>query len=174
MTVWTPLGNVQEWSLTPKPTTIDHKNTQGPLKVVDLTALTLFAMDFSITADEWTPDNMEMALAGTSIDTTAGRIINIGVAAVRRQMKFTGANEFGPNWEVILPNVFIASTEKLSLISSSDEFAPINLSGKILYAAAIQSFGTAQKIAGGAVTGLSPDLLNYYLGTGSVYTAPLA
>jgi hypothetical protein len=173
MTVWKHVGNVQSWSLTPKPTTIDHKNTQGPLKVVDLTAMTLFALDFSTKLDEFVPDNVLMALAGTSSASTAGQIISIGLAAVRRQMRFTGANQFGPQWEVILPNCFIAAKEEVVFLGS-DEFASINLSGSVLFDQASGAFGTAQAIGQDTEVLNTPNILNYYLGTGSVFTAPLA
>jgi len=96
MTVWTHVGNVQNWDITPNPTIIKHKNTQGGLKRVDLVAMTLVEMAFSCKLDEWTPDNIKMALLGSSSASTAGQIITIGTSIVQRQMKFTGGQPVRP------------------------------------------------------------------------------
>jgi hypothetical protein len=172
MTTWTHIGNVTDWSITPNPTVVKHKNTQGGLKRVDLAAMTLVEMAFATKLDEWTIDNMMMALLGTDTGNTAGAVISIGTAIVQRQMKFVGANLYGPNWTVILPSVFINAKDTLQFLGS-DDFASIPLSGDILFNNAISAFGTAQRTAGGNVL-VTPDTLNYYLGTGSVFTAPLA
>lgn len=171
-TVWTHIGNVQGWDITPQPTIIKHKNTQGGLKRVDLTAMTLLEMAFSVKLDEWTEDNVMMALLGV-ID-TAG-LIKIGVTSIQRQIKFEGANIYGPQWEIILPNVFIAAKQTLSFLGS-DDFAELPLDGDILYDQTLGAFGTAQSLGtatGGAPIALTPSTLNYYLGTGAVYTAPV-
>jgi hypothetical protein len=173
MTVWTHIGNVQDWGITPNPTVIKHNNTQGGLKRVDLVAMTLVEMAFACKLDEWTPDNIKMALLGSSSASTAGQIITIGTGIVQRQMKFTGANAYGPQWEIILPSVFINAKDTLEFLGS-DDFASIPLSGDILYNAAIGGFGTAECIGQDSKVLNAPDTLNYYLGTGSVYTAPLA
>jgi hypothetical protein len=171
-TTWTHIGNVQNWGITPTPTVVKHKNTQGGLKRVDLTALTLVEMAFSTKIDEWTIDNVMMALLGTDTGNTAGAIISIGTGIVQRQMKFVGGNLYGPKWTVIMPSCFINAKDTLEFLGS-DDFASLPLSGDILYNNAIQAFGTAQVTGGGNVL-VTPDTLNYYLGTGSVYTAPIA
>jgi hypothetical protein len=172
MTDWTHIGNVQSFTITPNPTIIKHKNTQGGLKRVDLTAMTLLEIGFATKLDEWTEDNMMMSLLGTL--NTAG-LIEIGVTSITRQIKWVGANIYGPQWQVILPNVFIAAKEAIEFMSESDtEFAKLPLSGDVLFDQGIQAFGTAQAL--GTATGgaplTTPNQLNDYLGTGSVYTAP--
>lgn len=171
-TPWKHAGNIQNFDVTPNPTIVDHKNTQGPLKVVDLTAMTLLQIDFATKLDEWTADNLMMALLGTT-DTSG--LIHIGVTTIRRQIKFEGANIYGPQWEVILPNCFIAAKETIQLMGS-DDFAELPLSGRILYDAALGSFGTAKPLGtatGGAPIALTPNILNYYIGTGSLFTAAI-
>ncbi|WP_375782913.1 hypothetical protein ACE10Z_23655 [Bradyrhizobium sp. Pha-3] len=173
-TVWTHMGNVQKWDITPNPTILKHKNTQGGLKRVDMTAMTLLEMGFSTALDEWTVDNMMIALLGTV--NTAG-LIEIGVTSITRQIKWVGANIYGPQWEVILPKVFIAAKEAIQFMSQSDtETSQLPLSGDVLYDQTLGSFGTAQPLGtatGGAPIALTPNELNYYLGTGSVYSAPV-
>ena len=178
MTTWTHIGNVQDWGITPTPTTAKHKNTQGGLKRVDLVAMTLLEMAFATKCDEWTPDNIKMALLGKTGTDTTGELIYLGVEIVRRQMKFVGANNFGPHWEVIMPSCFINAKETLRFLGS-DEFDSIPLSGDILFVPSLGpdgAFATARSLTGatGSAPVASPSELNYYLGTGSVYTAPVA
>lgn len=171
MTVWTPVGSAQSFQTTPDPTVIEHKNKMGGLAVVDLTAMILFKMNFALKVDEWTEDNVMMALAGTQ--STSGPI-NIGVTSITRQIKFEGANIYGPKWEIILPNCFIAAKESIDWLSEND-FGELPLSGSILYDAGIGCFGTARPLGGatgGAPIALTPNMLNYYLGTGVISTAP--
>jgi len=174
MTDWTHIGNVQDWSITPNPTVIKHKNTQGPLKRIDLVVPILVEMTFATKLDEWTEDNLLMALLGETDTDTVGSFLKIGVTVVRRQMKFVGANAIGPRYEVILPNVFINAKDTLSFLGS-DDFASIPLSGDLLIDATLNAFGTVRSLTGatGSAPVASPDELNDYLGTGSVYTAPL-
>ncbi|MBR0687348.1 hypothetical protein JQ594_15560 [Bradyrhizobium manausense] len=146
----------------------------GPLAVVDFVAMTLFKMNFALKLDEWVDDNLEMALAAAP--NTAG-LLQIGITSISRQIKFVGANIYGPQWEVILPNCFIAAKETIDWLSNSDtETAQLPLSGSVLYDAGIKCFGTAQSLAGAtgnAPIAMTPNILNYYLGTGNIYTAPV-
>jgi hypothetical protein len=133
MTSWTSVGNLQKFSITPTPSIQKHKGTQGPVKVVDFVNTSLIEMAFDMTCDEWTKDNILMALLGQLATDTTGEYIKIGVTVVRRQIKFTGYNAIGPKYELILPNVNINSKEALNFIDTSDETAPMPLSGDILY-----------------------------------------
>ena len=175
MTTWTHVGNVQDWSITPNPTVIKHKNTQGPFKRVDLVVPILFEMTFATKLDEWVQDNLLMSLLGSTATDTTGTFTKIGVTVVRRQMKFVGANAVGPRYEVILPSVFINAKDTIQFLGS-DDFASLPLSGDVLFDAVLGAFGTVRSLTGatGSAPVATPSELNNYLGTGSVYTAPLA
>jgi len=171
-TVWTDMGSIQNFDITPNPTVIDHKIARGGLKRVDETAMTLLQMEFATKIDEWTLDNMMIALLGQI--NTAG-LIEIGVTSIKRQLKFEGDNIYGSQWEIILPNVFIAAKETIAVMGS-DDFAELPLSGRILYDNGIGSFGTARPLSGatgGAPIALTPSTLNYYIGTGILSSAPI-
>lgn len=179
MTVWSSVGNVQKFSVTPTPTIQKHKGTQGPVKVVDFVNTSLIEMAFNMSCDEWTIDNVLMALLGTISTDTTGSFIKIGVAVVRRQIKFEGKNAIGPRYELIFPSCNINAKEALNFIDTSDETAPMPLSGDILFDNTLGAFGTARALGG--ATGGAPialttigDVLNYYTGTGIVSTAPIA
>jgi hypothetical protein len=179
MTVWTHIGNVQKFSVTPTPTVQKHKGTQGPVKAVDFVNTSLIEMAFDAQCDEWTKDNVLMAMLGQLRTDSVGEYIAIGVTVVRRQIKFVGNNAIGPKWELILPSCNINAKEALNFIDTSDETAPMPLSGDILYDTTLAAFGTIRSLSG--ATGSAPipltsagNVLNYYTGTGSVYTAPVA
>jgi len=178
MTVWTHIGNVQKFSITPTQTIQKHKGTQGPVKAVDFVNTSLIEMALDLQCDEWTKDNVLMGMLGQLATDTTGEYIKIGVTVVRRQLKFVGANAIGPRWEVICPSVNINAKEALNFIDNSDETAPMPLSGDILFDTTLGGFGTIRSLSG--ATGGAPivlstagDVRNYYTGTGSVYTAPI-
>ena len=178
MTVWTHVGNVQEFSLTPNPTISKHKGTQGPVKTVDFINTSQIEIAMNLSCDEWTKDNILMALLGQLATDTTGEYIKMGVTVVRRQIKFTGNNAIGPKWEMILPSVNINAKDALKFIEPGDDIAPMPLSGDVLFDNTLGAFGTIRSLSG--ATGNAPitlttagSVLNYYCGTGSVYTAPI-
>lgn len=178
MTVWTHVGNVQEFSITPTPTIQKHQGTQGPVKVVDFVNTSRIEMALNLSCDEWTKDNVLMAMLGALATDTTGEYIKIGVTVVRRQLKFVGNNAIGPKVEIICPSVNINAKEALKFIESGDDTAPMPLSGDVLYDNTLGAFGALRFLSG--ATGGAPialtsagDVRNYYTGTGSVYTAPV-
>lgn len=178
MTVWTHVGNIQKFSMTPNATVIKHKNTQGSLKAIDKVSTTLVEMTFEASLDEWTMDNLKMALLGQSDTDTAGEFLKIGVEPVERQLKFVGAGKFGGRYEVLIPRAFINASAAIEFMSDGDnDFAKLPLSGDLLRDATLGAFGTVQPLSGAtgnAPIAATPDQLNYYIGTGSLYTAPVA
>jgi hypothetical protein len=176
MTVWTHIGNGPLFGITPNPTVAKHKQSMQGVKSVDLVYESLIEFGFNLKADEWTPDNITMAMLGQIATDTTGEYIKIGVGSVRRQIKFVGTNNRGPRYEVILPNCFINAKDALEFISESDETSPLPLSGDILYDATLGCFGTARALTGatGNAPITSPSVLNYYCGLGNIYTAPIA
>jgi len=177
MTVWTDIGNIQKFDVTPNPTTIKHKKTRGGLKTIDKVAVTLIEMAFSAALDEWTLDNLRLALLGQIATDTTGEYMKIGVDVIERQLKFVGDGKFGGRFEVILPRVFINAKDAIAFLADGDnDFGRLPLSGDILADATLNAFGTVRALAGstGSAPVNSPDELNYYIGTGILYSAPLA
>lgn len=172
MTVWTHIGNVPKFSVTPTPTVQKHKSAMGPLKAIDFVNTTLVEMAFDMQCDEWTRDNVMMGLLGQIATDTAGEMIKIGVAPVRRQLKFVGANAIGPRFELVCPSVFINAKDAIDFISQNDESSPMPLSGDILFDITLNAFGTI-RYGDGYSPFTSPNVENYYVGTGSIYTAPI-
>jgi hypothetical protein len=177
MTVWTDVGNIQKFGITPNPTVIKHKKTRGGLKTIDKVATTLVEFGFEASLDEWTLDNLKMALLGQTATDTGGDYVKIGIEPVERQLKFVGDGKFGGRYEVILPRVFINAKAVIEFMSEGDsEFSKLPLSGDVLNDATLGAFGTVRALAGatGSAPVNTPDELNYYIGTGILYSAPVA
>ena len=175
MTTWTHIGNVGKWTLTPSPEVKEHYTSMGGSKELDKIAITAKKADFELSVDEWTLDNTVMALLGLQATDTTGTYVDImGASQVERQLKFEGSNDFGPRVEIILPHVFLYCKNPLSLIG--EDWEPIVLSGSILRNnPPTGSFGSLRFLTGatGSAPLTSPNTLNYYIGKGNVYTAPL-
>jgi hypothetical protein len=97
----------------------------------------------------------------------AAATLNIGTNAQQRgQLVFTGANDIGPNLVITLPIVQLLPAGALNFIG--DEYGVIELNGEVL-ADDTGSFGTAEHPDDTATT---PDIGNYYVGTGVVTWTP--
>jgi hypothetical protein len=95
--------------------------------------------------------------------------INIGTEPEKTgTLIFTGANDFGPQLVVTLTKVMIAPSAAINLIG--DEYGLLEVTGEIL-ADDTGSFGTVEHPDDAQV---SPDVLNYYVGTGVVTWTPEA
>jgi hypothetical protein len=147
MTVWTHIGNVQKFSITPTPTVQKHKGTQGPVKAVDFVNTSLIEMAFDLPVRRMDQGQRPDGDARPARDRHRRRIHQDRRGVVRRQLKFVGANAIGPKWEVICPSVNINAKEALNFIDTSDDTAPMPLSGDILFDNTLQAFGTVRALA---------------------------
>ena len=179
-TTWTHIGNVGKFTVTPQPEIKEHYSSMDGSKLVDKIAIVSKKAEFALDVDEWTLDNTGMALLGLQQTDSVGSFIEImGEAAVERQLRFTGNNDFGGKVEIILPHCFLMCKDAISLIG--DDWGPLAITGQILRSApggdlTQGSFGTLRFLTGATGTAplTSPNTLNYYIGKGSVFTAPLA
>jgi hypothetical protein len=175
MTVWTAVGNVKSFQLTPGPVPKEHWSTQIGQRAIDKMAIIQKRAKFEMELDEVTLDNSIMALMG--IQSTDGTIDIMGAASVERQVKFDGTNDFGARVEVILPRVFMLCTNPIDLIASNDDWMELKITGEILrdnlLTGHFGSWGFLNTATGSAPL-VAPDTLNYTISYGKVYTAPLA
>lgn len=178
MTVWTHVGNCSKFTVTPDPEIKEHYSYMGGIREMDKIAVTTRKATFQMVLDEWVMDNVAMAALGLQATDSVGDYIQImGATSVERQLKFEAANSFGPQHEIILNHVFMICKDPLDVISENGDWGKITLTGNILrlnpptgHFGTIRDLGTA---TGGAPL-TAPNTLNYMIGTGQVYTAPLA
>ena len=102
-----------------------------------------------MTMEEWTPDNLGIALLGdVDLGAAGGPEVDIFSAnAVNGELKFISSNEVGPKWDLHFFNVSFIPSGSINPIS--DEFGQIEVTGNVLVAPADDSahagrFGVAK------------------------------
>jgi hypothetical protein len=175
MTVWTLIGNCPKFAFTPKPEVKKHYSSMSGTKKLDKIAFVSVEAEVEVHCDEFVQDNLVMGLLGEVNSSNAIEIL--GAPTVERQLKLDGTNNFGARVEVILPHVFFYSDKVLDLIG--DDWGDINLTGEVLSdlrsdMSSPFGFGTVTFLSALNGQPLSPpNTLNYFIGKGLVYTAPL-
>jgi hypothetical protein len=98
----------------------------------------------------------------------AAATLNIGTEAQKRgTLIFTGANDIGPQLTITLPLVQFSPSGAMNFIG--DEYGLIDITGEVLADDLTGSFGTVEHPDD---TVVSPDIGNYYVGTGIVTWTP--
>lgn len=169
---WVHVGNVPKFSLTPKLEKMKHYSSMEGTKLLDLTAFISKEAEVEITLEEFTPDNLILALLAVADTNTASQVVYDLMAAptVERMVKLTGNNDFGAHMEVILPHVFFAVDKVVEFIG--DQWGNFVLTGDVLRHGG--TFGTIQFLdsapSGAPLT--APNPVNYFIGKGNVYMQP--
>lgn len=141
------MGNAPESEFTPTLERLDHFSSMQGVREKDLSVVTERGGTLSITLEEWTPANMQLALMGT-LDMLAvgGPTVQIfDVDQVAGALKFISANDIGPKWDFYWHNVSFIPSEAINPIS--EEWAPLSIEGEVLVsqtAPNVGKFGYAQ------------------------------
>lgn len=143
-TAFRDLGNCTVFEFTPVIEKLDHFSSREGVKTKDRTAILSKSGTLKIVMEEWTPENLAIALLGAqSANTAAEAEIDIfSESAVSGVVKFTGTNDVGPKWEYTFNKVeFIPAA---AITPLSDEWGGIEVNGEC--SAVAGSFGTAVNI----------------------------
>lgn len=128
-TDWRLVGNCPTFELTPQITKLAHYSSQRGTKFKDANITQQKEMSLKMTLDEITPENLQIALFGSELDSTGlgHNILDMDeiVAAVR----FVGTNSVGDKQQVDLPTVSITPSAAIGFIS--DGWAQIELAGDV-------------------------------------------
>lgn len=137
------MGNCTEFEFTPELEKLDHYSSREGIKVKDKSIVLQANGTLRMVLDEWSVDNLKLALLGSSATVLGKEVIQIfDNAAVACQIKFTGNNDVGPKYEWIFTSVDIIPSSSINLIS--DEWATIELTGEC--GATAGSFGTVSEL----------------------------
>lgn len=138
------MGNAPTFEFTPDITKLEHFSSRSGVKAKDRTIVLEKKGTIKLVLDEWTVDNLAIALLGdVTTNTESQSVIEIfGSNAVSGMLKFEGTNEIGAKYEYLFNKVDFIPGSALSLIS--DEWGPLELTGDV--AAVNGSFGTATRI----------------------------
>jgi hypothetical protein len=135
------LGNVTELETTPNLTTLEHFSSREGVKKKDKEVVTEKKLTVRLVMDEWTAENLAMALLGdVSVDTNGNSVVDIfSRNAFEGELKYEGTNEIGPQMDIDLFKVAFKPGKSLNPIS--DEWGNIEIEGEAL-ANDLGKFGT--------------------------------
>jgi hypothetical protein len=143
---WRDLGNCPTFEFTPNLTKLDHYSSRSGVKKKDRVVVTEKTGTLKIVMEEWTVQNLALALMGASSLNSANQeeIDIFSENTITAQVKFTGTNEVGPKWEYLFNAVDFIPSAALNPIS--DQWGQIEVSGDVL-ADINGKFGSATELA---------------------------
>lgn len=135
------MGNVAEFEITPDLEELDHFSSMEGVRVKDLTVIIQKSGTLRMLLEEWTPENLQLALLGEiGADSEGDTTIDImSENVIRGEVRFEGSNQVGPKWNYEFPRVAFKPSGSVSPIS--DEWGQIEIEGEI--EAVSGKFGTA-------------------------------
>jgi hypothetical protein len=143
---WTPLGgtkrdlgNAPVFQLKPAIKNLDHFSSRQGTKLKDRSVAIEANMTLIMKLDEWTEDNLVLALMG---DVAGGNINIMSQSEVTGQIDFQGTNLVGAKCTIVLPLCNLTPTGTIDFISA-DKFGELEITADVLQAdPAVVSFGT--------------------------------
>jgi hypothetical protein len=125
--VWVDLGNVPEIEFTPELETLEHFSSRAGTRTKDKTVVIEKKGTLRIVLEEWTIENLLLAVIGT--ENSDGTIQIFDTNAVECQVRFVGANEVGNTFTWLFNKVEFIPSAGIGLIS--DEWGQIELTGNV-------------------------------------------
>lgn len=130
------MGNAPTLEFTPTLETLDHFSSREGTRTKDLKVTLTRSGTLRIILEEFTPDNLAIALLGTIDEAAVGgpEIEIFSVNSVSGELKFTATNDIGPKWDYHYYNVSFNPSAAFGAMS--EEWGQIELEGEVLPAAA--------------------------------------
>lgn len=141
------MGNSPSAEFTPEIERLDHFSSMEGVREKDLSVVLERSGTLTITLDEWTPDNLSLALLGDVDEGAAGgpTVEIFNQDAVAGILTFIANNDVGPQWDYTWFNVSFIPSAALNPIS--DEWGQLEIEGEVLVsqdAETVGRFGFAQ------------------------------
>lgn len=144
------LGNAPVFEVAPEVTKLDHFSSRSGVKTKDRSVVTEKSGKVNITLEEWSFENLRLALMGGASESNSSdgtRSFELfGADQVDGVLKFTGTNDVGPKFEIIVNNVSFVPGKSVNPISEG--WGVLELVGEIL-ADENGSFGTVTELTDG-------------------------
>jgi len=110
------LGNATGFTITPALEKLEHFSSREGIKKKDKVVITSAGLTAKFTLDEYDRDNLALALLGTH----SGGVINLlSDPTIEGALRFVGANDVGPNFQVDLWKVALQSTAEVPFINEA-------------------------------------------------------
>jgi hypothetical protein len=137
---WIDIGNVPDFEFTAVITKLDHFSARAGIKVKDASIVVEKAATLKMIMEEWTAQNLSMALLGQSVSSGTIRTIDIlSEGAYVASVKFDGTNDVGAHWNFEFPRVEFTPSKAITLIG--DTWGSFEVTGDVVVVD--NSFGTA-------------------------------
>ena len=144
------LGNVTVFELAPEIVTLPHFSSRTGVKTKDRNVVTEKSAVINLTAEEWSIDNVALALLGGPVEDASSLdsgIFSIFAAnQISGALRFVGTNDIGPRFQIDLNNVDFVPGKSINPISEG--WGALELVGNVL-ADTNGDFGTIQEIQPG-------------------------
>lgn len=125
------MGNCPSYELTPDITKLDHFSSRAGVRQKDRSVATEISATIAITLDEYTLENIRLALLGSAVTTEFGktRISLLQAAEIKGAMRFVGKNSVGSRFQLDLPQVSFNQGAGVQFIS--DEWGDLELTADV-------------------------------------------
>lgn len=148
------LGNAPEIELTPGTEKLDHFSSRAGVRSKDRSVLLEKTLTLRIVIDEFDPENVRMALLGSTVaDNTSGnasfRIF--AESEITGAIYIEGTNTIGSQVRLQLPSVSFTPSGSINFIS--EEWAQMELTAEVLYNEDLGDFGECEIILPSGVSG---------------------
>lgn len=126
------LGEVSEFEFTPTIETLDYFSSRSGVRNKVRSVIVQRGGTVRLVMNEFTAENLALAVAGTTTALTAGgdSVDILATNATEGELVFTGTNEVGRQLTVTLNKVSFAPSGTLGFIS--DEWGAIEITGEVL------------------------------------------
>lgn len=125
------IGNVPEFELEIEIEELEHFSSMEGTRSKDLTVAAQKSATLRILMDEWSYQNLSFALLGDTDNDSDGNI-TIDIMSenlIRGAIRFAGANDVGPQWNMNLPSVAFKPSAAIGLIT--DEWGQLEVTGTV-------------------------------------------
>ena len=138
--VFRNIGNVPDFELTPEIEKLEHFSSTSGVRTKDRSVATTVGGTLRIVMDEFTVENLQLAMVGTiTLDTDDSPELDIlSLSELKGAVQFVGANAVGQQVDITLLSVDFSAGSPINLISN--EWGQIELTGELLSVAGL--FGT--------------------------------
>lgn len=142
------MGNSPGGEFTPTIERLDHFSSMEGVREKDASIVLERGGTLTVTLEEWTPDNMSLALLGTVDEGAVGgpTVEIFNEDAIEGELKFISNNDYGPRWNFHWYRVSFVPSAALNPIS--DEWAQMEVEAEVLVSQTVGEtqgkFGIAQ------------------------------
>jgi hypothetical protein len=139
--VWRDLGNAPIVQFKPTIKNLDHYSSRTGSRNKDLSVPIEISASFIFHLEEWTQDNLALAMLGSEGQNPIN-ILSLGV--VTGSVFLLGTNLIGAPCALFLPIVNLTPTATFDLISDASKFGVLEIAADVLFDPAAGGFGTLE------------------------------